>query len=245
LKDIFIHNSPDFVLSDSYEQRQRLIGVIYLYDIHKCRVGGTAVRNIEMFRLAVGEREAKNVVILTTKWDLVDQATGERRYRELASDEDFFKPIIDIGATKQRYSKGDPPLDIIRTLVRKHNTVVLDIQRELVDEGKRLDETRAGGVLCRDIQNALKEAQVRHEEKMDELVRQINRENSQQIREVIMDLQQANDEKIMVMEGKITVMTMDFRQVTVSSTGIRLRDVLLLAGTAALSYSFGVYIGIS
>lgn len=154
----------------SYEMKQKFIGVIYMHDISITRVSGITVRNIGLFKAAVGEVAAKNVVVVASKWDLVDSSVAEQRQAELMEEPDFFSTIMKAGGTMQKHGRGDSPLGIIRYILQKHH-VTLEIQREMVDEGKKLNETAAGDILNQEIAKALAEVKVAHQIQMDELKR--------------------------------------------------------------------------
>lgn len=91
--------------------------------------------------------------------------TGARREEELKSKPAFFKPAVDGGAKVLRHDGAvDSAHRILRQLI--HLTPVpLQIQHELVDEGKRVFETVAGEALLQD----LARAQQKHAQEMRQL----------------------------------------------------------------------------
>jgi len=75
-------------------------------------------------------------------WGEVPHGVGEARERELASK--FLKPALDKGARMVRHHNTEQSAhDVIRHIVNNH-PVVLQIQRELVDERKDVANTAAG-----------------------------------------------------------------------------------------------------
>ena len=104
-----------------------------------------------MFRELCGESALKNVCIATTNWSRVTQEEGDMRERELRESPDLFKPLIEAGAQFVRWDNTEPASaqSIVDCLIHKDRTK-LQIQVEL-DEGKTLEETRAGSVLKEEI----------------------------------------------------------------------------------------------
>ena len=100
-----------------------------------------------MFRELCGESALKNACITTTNWKRVTPEEGDKRERELRESPNLFKPLIDAGAELFRWHITEPTSAqlIVDHLIRKDETK-LQIQIEL-DEGKTLEETRAGSVL--------------------------------------------------------------------------------------------------
>ena len=89
----------------------------------------------------------KNVVIVTTYWGAVSDEEGERRERELVSNEEFFKPAVDRGARVVRHDNtAESARSILRELCSgpRRTEEPLSIQREIVQEGKTLVNTTAG-----------------------------------------------------------------------------------------------------
>jgi hypothetical protein len=78
-----------------------------------------------MFSETVGAAAAKNVVILTTQWDLVKPEDGNKRYAELKANPNFFGNITGLGAimAKSWKKKGEDNSDqygnILQTIVER------------------------------------------------------------------------------------------------------------------------------
>lgn len=152
-------------LATTYESGRRLAGVIYIHRISDFRMGGISTRNFKMFRELCGDSTLKNVVIVTNMWGQVSEEVGEARERELASDDLFFKPVLDKGAKMLRHDNTVPSAqNILRHLLNNH-PLPLQIQRELVDQGKDILETAAGEELNRELTAQLK----KHQEEMKQL----------------------------------------------------------------------------
>ena len=153
-----------------YKNGSKLAGVIYVHRISDKRFSGISGRNFKMFRELCGEASLKNVVLVTNMWGEVAHDVGEARERELTSN--FLKPALDKGAQMARHHNTEQSAhDVIRRIVNNH-PVVLQIQRELVDEHKDVAKTAAGEV----INEELAEAKRRHEANIKEAQEKAARE---------------------------------------------------------------------
>ncbi|KAF4596310.1 hypothetical protein EYR40_008005 [Pleurotus pulmonarius] len=134
-------------LTASYEQGKTLAGIIYLHRISDFRMSGLSTRNFRMLRHLCGEKTLKNLAIVTNMWGEVPAAVGEAREAELASQDLFFKPALDKGATLLRHANTfDSAMNVLRYIIG-NTPLPLQIQSEMVDGGMALSETAAGGEL--------------------------------------------------------------------------------------------------
>lgn len=104
-----------------------------------------------MFRELCGESTLKNVVIVTNMWGEVSKEVGEAREAELASQDIFFKPVLDKGALLLRHENTLESAQHIFGHLLENHPLSLRIQRELVDEGKYISQTAAGAELNREL----------------------------------------------------------------------------------------------
>ena len=116
-----------------------------------------------MFRKLCGESTLRNVILVTNMWRVDSQGINEAREKELSSK--FLKPALDKGAQMARHhNTTESAHDIIRRIVA-NRPVVLQIQRELVDERKDIIDTAAG----ESINQELKEQIRRHQAELEAL----------------------------------------------------------------------------
>lgn len=104
-------------------------------------------------------------MIATNMWSDVTPEIGEKRERELASSELFFKPALDVGARMMRH---DNTVESAHSIVREilgSEPKPLNIQREIVQEGKTLVETDVGV----DLREALEKQSTEHKAELDNL----------------------------------------------------------------------------
>ena len=114
-----------------------------------------------MFRQLCGDSTLKNVILVTNMWGKVKQDVGEARERELI--DTYFKEALDKGAQLARhYENTQSSHDIVRRIM-KNDPTAFQIQRELVDEGKGIDDTAAGVAVGEDSYGLIKhhEAEVK------------------------------------------------------------------------------------
>jgi regulator of PEP synthase PpsR (kinase-PPPase family) len=149
-----------------------------------------------MFNMVVGKAAAQNVVVLTTKWDIVEPEVGERREAQLKEDPKFFESILGAGATMFRYGRGISPRNVIRFMLKRHDTpVTLRIQEDMMD-GKGVGETAAGQVVNREINNALQEAQEKQRKEIEEIREKMKNELNQEIDRTKRSMQAAHDQAV-------------------------------------------------
>lgn len=131
-------------LASSYRAGQRLHGIIYLHRIQDVRMSGSALTNLRMFRKLCGETALKNVILVTTFWDKVDLAEGERREAELVSSDKFWGRMIKKESKVRRcyHDKPDSAFSILNEFTT-FSECVLKAQEEIVEEGKDPSQTEA------------------------------------------------------------------------------------------------------
>jgi hypothetical protein len=158
-----------FFLSTVYQNKVRLAGIIYLHRITDPRMGGSALKNLYMFQRLCGDRGLSSVVLATTMWAGLEgtaggQEIGIKREEELRTPQ-FWGSMAERGSAIVRHNgTKESAHSIISQLVEKGKPVVLDIQIQLVEENKTLDETSAGQY----IQKELLEARKRFEKDIEE-----------------------------------------------------------------------------
>ena len=142
---------------DRYENGSKLSGIIYIHRISDERFTGVSVRNFRMFRQLCGDSTLKNVILVTNMWGKVKQDVGEARERELI--DTYFKAALDKGAQLVRHHDTiQSSHDIVRRIM-KNDPTAFQIQRELVDEGKGIDDTAAGVAVTAEVNRLIR----RHE----------------------------------------------------------------------------------
>jgi len=123
-----------------------LTGLLFLQRISDNRMTGTSLRNTRMFEQICGTDALQNVVLVTTMWDEVSEHAGSKREDDLRAN--FWDSMVTCGARMARF--GDTyqsAWEIVDQLIGFRRP--LQIQTEMVDEGKPLARTAAGSALFR------------------------------------------------------------------------------------------------
>lgn len=166
------------LLAAQYEAGVSLKGVIYLHRIIDVRYSGASVKTLEIFKKICGNLALKNVVLVSTRWNEVGETVGARREQQLR--DDFWAYMLGQGSTMARfYGNRDSAIGIASQLVSRQG-IVLELQRELVEQGKPLKETVAGAFVNDDLSEM--KAQWEKELKDLENFRQTLQENDRALR---------------------------------------------------------------
>jgi F0F1-type ATP synthase membrane subunit b/b' len=127
------------------ELKIQLKGIIYLQRISDIRIGQSGMRALKILQEICGSSAMGNVVLTTTRWG--DNPDNRDEERETFLQDKAWSLILSNGARMQRYhGTRDSALAIVRDVLRQAD-VVLDIQDEIVKQGKRLNETNAGALV--------------------------------------------------------------------------------------------------
>lgn len=140
-----------------------------MHRISDVRMSGSAIRSFNMFRKFCGDEALKNVAIVTNMWGEVSLERGIAREQELASDDGFFKPVLqDARMMRHQTNSRRSAHHILEFFLDKRPQPLL-IQRELVEEKKDIMETSAGMELDREVA----EAQRKYKEEMEEIQKEM------------------------------------------------------------------------
>ncbi|KAF5548265.1 hypothetical protein FMEXI_4829 [Fusarium mexicanum] len=132
-------------LTDSYKHEIRLHGIIYLHRISDVRMQGSAKKNLVTFKELCGEDALKKVVLASTMWDIVPAEKATKREQELKDTPEFWGWMLSKGSSIHRYNNtAESAREIVLSLAGHNAPIATDLQKQMVDEGKSLDETSAG-----------------------------------------------------------------------------------------------------
>ena len=133
-----------FISEDSYKNEIRLSGLLFFHRISDNRMAGSPLKHLKMFHNLCGSEALKNVVLVTTMWDQVDEDMGNNHENELTTK--YWKSMIELGCHTSRFhNTAESAFDIVSQFQDARCTVLL--QRELVDLHLELAETSAGRTL--------------------------------------------------------------------------------------------------
>ncbi|KAF8055862.1 P-loop containing nucleoside triphosphate hydrolase protein [Lyophyllum atratum] len=129
-------------LARSYNYKMKLAGLIYLHRITDNRMSGSAMQNVEMFKKLCGKDASKKVVLVTTMWDEVSEATGAQRERQIK--DKFWKDMLELGSRTVRFHLSQSAArDIVDSIIRLNDFRPVKIQEELCNMDVDFWETEA------------------------------------------------------------------------------------------------------
>lgn len=104
---------------------------------------GSALQNFRAFQRLCGEDNFEHIVLCTTFWDTVEEVTGVAREKELCENPEFWAKMMGQGSQVVRIRDYAQSKDVLMQMSRK-STVTLEIQKEMVEERRSLDDTAVG-----------------------------------------------------------------------------------------------------
>ena len=159
-------------LARLFELGIRLSGVIYLHRITDPRMSGSALKNLELFKLLCGKEAFPIVYLVTTRWNELAQGNadlqeGINREMQLCTSEKFWKPMIEAGSSVLRQERLDlsSSEDIVKSILKSRRKAILAIQTEMVIQQFCLNMTSAGKFL----DHAYDQAKQKYERELQEI----------------------------------------------------------------------------
>ncbi|KAF8455313.1 hypothetical protein BGX38DRAFT_1060133, partial [Terfezia claveryi] len=132
----------------------KLSGLIYLHRITDNRMSGSATRNLNMMLKLVGEENLKNVILVTSRWEMIDlEEAEEREHLDLLGPGGFWHDMITLGAMSARYNGTVIAAHTIIEHLIQQSPTYLRIQDEL-RRGIDLNETAAGQEIISELEKA-------------------------------------------------------------------------------------------
>lgn len=165
--DSDILNEIARVLAAQYALGFELKGIIYVHRITDIRYSGSNVKTFEVFKRICGDGDAlKNVLLITSRWNEVDEATGAARERQLRKT--FWAYMVARGSCMSRFHGDRSSAISLTSQLMIKPAVVLQLQHEMIDESKQLHETAAGSFVDDGLENRREEC-LREIEKLERL----------------------------------------------------------------------------
>jgi hypothetical protein len=113
-------------LASTYQLGKRITGVVYLHPINQPRMEGSALLNLAVMQKLCGLETFENVVLASTFWDLVDEASGVQMENELCRTPQFWGRMKRNGSRVVRIKDYAQSKDILLQLAGK-SKVALNI----------------------------------------------------------------------------------------------------------------------
>jgi hypothetical protein len=145
-------------LATTYKQGKKITGVIYLHPINQPRMEGSSLLNLTVMQKLCGSETFENVVLASTFWDLVEEDAGVRRENELCQTPQFWGGMKRNGSRVIRIQDYAQSKDVLLQLAGKRE-VALQVQREMVEDEKKLSDTAAGQKLNQELARLQEEHQ--------------------------------------------------------------------------------------
>ena len=144
-KDVEVLRDIAGWLGVTYKKKILLSGLIYLHPISDNRLRGSALRNLFMFKKLCGPECLRGIVLAATMWGLVNPDDGVKRENQLRSTDDFWGEMEKGGSRVMRHLRTkESAMAILEVIIRDGKTMVLEIQHEMINEGRGLADTGAG-----------------------------------------------------------------------------------------------------
>ncbi|KAL9116166.1 MAG: hypothetical protein Q9227_000536 [Pyrenula ochraceoflavens] len=153
-------------LTQTYSNDIKLSGIIYLHRIMDVRFSGAARRNLTMFKKLCGDGNLASVILATTFWNKVDKDMGESRESQLKTIDTFWGTMVTRGSQVFRHDSAETSgAAIIKYLLDRGDKPVYQIQDEMVNNKKTLDETAAGS----EVQTEMDKLRRKYEQQIQDL----------------------------------------------------------------------------
>ncbi|KAF9038066.1 P-loop containing nucleoside triphosphate hydrolase protein [Panaeolus papilionaceus] len=139
-------------LKKSYKEDKKLNGIIYLHRVTDIRFDSGASTTLTLFKHLCGGEVFNKVCLVSTKWnDVHPDHKSEYEVKEASLKKDHWGVLIAKGSITSRFdsttdaSAKETAMSTLRDIVGHINEkFVTQIQRELVDKGKKIYKTAAG-----------------------------------------------------------------------------------------------------
>ena len=162
-----------FFLTALQQSGKRLAGLIYMHRITDVRMGGSAVRNLELFRRICGPSTFRHLALVSSMWGMLKSEeeirTGRQREKTLLSEPNFWKDFVDRHSQVLRHDGSEASaLKVLHDLRISKQGFMLDLQREMT-QGLPLNDTMAGRFLEQNLNTMRK----KYEQELQELQKEL------------------------------------------------------------------------
>lgn len=171
LSDAEILHDLSAWLVATYSNHIRLNVIFYLNRITDVRVAGSARHNLKMFQKLCGSDELRNVILVTTMWDQVQENYGIQRETELKNTLDLWGYMVSCGSRIERHTGDQASAHRLVGMFVNPNSqseqvyMSLAIQKEILDDNRKLHETNA----ATEVREFMEEHMQKHVKKADML----------------------------------------------------------------------------
>jgi len=122
----------------------QLKGIIYIQPITDDRVTGGQTTTFEIMQRICGLRAFESVLLVTSRWSSTQRSEDKQFKKEGVLMNKYWAKMLAAGATMSRfYDSTDSAIALVSQLLRQES-VVVDLQRELMGGQQTLKKTQAG-----------------------------------------------------------------------------------------------------
>ncbi|EDR05802.1 uncharacterized protein LACBIDRAFT_302570 [Laccaria bicolor S238N-H82] len=154
-------------LARSYKNKQQSLGgIIHLHDITQSKMSISLKRSLEVFSCLCGDSAYRRIALGTTKWPPSESPAGpqstrakkthgsprdqaESRFSQLETM--YWKDLMKSGSWTYRIETEEHASELVGLILdeleKTTKELELQIQKEVVDEGKAVPKTKAGKIL--------------------------------------------------------------------------------------------------
>ncbi|KAF5244738.1 hypothetical protein FAUST_2255 [Fusarium austroamericanum] len=130
-----------------------LRGILYLHKITENRMTRTSQDYLQLLQDIVGDDALKNVILVTTMWNTLRPEERKRAvHREQELLNNFWSPMINKSAFVAQFNGTAASAYSLVYQLADQESVVLDIQKEIVDQDRSIIDTATGISLIRQLQ---------------------------------------------------------------------------------------------
>ena len=104
---------------------------------------------LRLFQELCGSNGLRNAILVTTFWNQVEPKLGLSKHKQL--EENYWKRMIEHGSHTYAYRGSQAEAHEIINQILHNQSTALQIQRELVDQKRKLLQTEAGQVVDADL----------------------------------------------------------------------------------------------
>ncbi|KAF4343937.1 triacylglycerol lipase II precursor [Fusarium beomiforme] len=152
-----------------------LRGILYLHKISDNRMTKTSRNYLRLLNDIVGDDALKNVILVTTMWNTLlpeDRKRAVQREQELLNN--FWSCMIDKGSYVAQFNGTPESAYPLIFQLADQESVVLDIQKEIVEQDQSIIETATGRTLVQQLETDHESYQMELCNLRDELERRQN-----------------------------------------------------------------------
>lgn len=170
------------------------------------RMTGASRKNMRIFRQLCGDANLQSVVLATTMWKASTNESMRRefedRQEQLRLNPEFWGEMASHGSPVLRHDDTvDSALAIIRYILGQNRRTTLQVQREMMEDGKRLDETLAGQELSRELLEQRRLFEKRLQDAREEMKQAIDEGNKRAIQEAAEQQEKFQKQLDLAMKG--------------------------------------------